>query len=348
MQDLDAYRTFIEKFASYGYALFFRRFGDFERARTALENAFVEGRSAWLLHPDGTQARGVLVRIVEQFGGEGAQEPGPKPEGILAGSRKLQALDSATELLRSIPGDEQVALFLLHVEEVAPERVLAWMEKDPAFLAGAERSLKERLAAWAPSTPIHEEPSVFFYRALRQHRLSSAFAPDVLLRLRTFSPEWSGVVRIAGWALLIGIPVLLFSTISQYGWPYDYDSDRRLQDHLSLLLGIPIDFFIALAALLVQRALRRHAPAALKQDIHPSLLPALRIAGMAGFGFVLFEALILLDSTPISHRGLLRSPWFAFHIGWALATLGLILTGLYQVACHYLRMAAADRGKEPS
>jgi len=348
MQDLDAYRAFIEKYASYGYALLFRRLGDFERARAALEKAFVDGRSVWLLHPGGTEARGVLVRIVEQFGNESTEGTSARPEGILAGSKKLQALDSATELLRSVPGDEQVALFLLHVEEVPAERVLSWMEKDPAFMAGAERSLKERLAGWAPPSPIHEEPSVFFFRALRQHRLSSAFSTDVTGRLRTFTPEWSGVVRIAGWALLLGIPVLLFTAISENTWYYDYDSDRRRQDHLTLLQGLPIDFFIGLAALLVQRALRRHGPEALKQDLGPTVLPALRLAGMAGMGFILFKVLILLDSTSIPLRTLMHSPWFLFHILWALATLGLILTALYQVACHYLRKAAADRGKEPS
>jgi hypothetical protein len=344
MEDPEAYRPYIERYASYGYARLFWKLGDFDLAGDALEKGFTEGYSRWLAAPIKTRESAAFVAgMLDGSGGGVSLPPAPSPS-FVAQSQKLQALGGAVDLLRSFPDEEQTAIFLQHVEEVPTDRILGLLDKDPHWFSTVQARLKERLDGWNPPLATPEEPGQFFARALRQHRLSAQFASTVLQHLGPWKPDLSGLPRFAGWALLICIPLFLFPELSSGYWRYDYNGDtyRSLLSDL-LLHTMPLDFILTLAALLHHRYLSLHAPPPLARAHAGRLTPLLGLAGMSGVGLLICEILIALN--PEAVRGLTRPPWLPIHLLWSFSAIGMVSAGAYQVALYYMKKSdAADRG----
>ncbi|HVR86877.1 MAG TPA: hypothetical protein VMU54_21315, partial [Planctomycetota bacterium] len=224
MNDLDGYRRFIDGYASLGYALLFRKLGDFNQAQTALENALVRGHSNWLLErQDPRSCPAFMTKVAETLGTAEAPATAAPVTGLLATSQKLRALGDAVDQLRSFPGDDQVALVLLHVEEVPSEQILRWLGKNPAYLADLELRLKQKLLPGNSQGAASEEPVAFFLRALRQHRLSPQFPELVLQRLKKGLDIGAFPAPLLGWILVIGIPLFLGPLLTQHHGYYEYD-----------------------------------------------------------------------------------------------------------------------------
>jgi len=336
LSDVEAYGSFIEQNAPYGYALIFVRTGDFPRAQQALRQAFVDGFEAWRSRRSSvTDPAELMAGLVDAFGKIEEEAPSATSSS-LSRSRKLQALEEALEILRSFPEPERLALVLLQVEEIAEPQVLAWLGRDRAFLDEVRLRLEKRLAGWAPPGGTGEDAKEFFMRALRQYRLSAHFGPAVLHQLDRFrATPWTGLRRVAGWVILLLLPLFFLEESREFRFddPPEYGHSRQAWAGPGLLF---FDLLLTLLAFLARRFLVVHAPPALAQGSAKHLAPLLDLLGMAGGGFVI-SALSLGTGLGLSWRGSGIPWWILFHETWMVGTLCAVVTAFYLTVVHYLK-----------
>jgi hypothetical protein len=144
---------------------------------------------------------------------------------------------------------------------------------------------------------------------------------------------------VFGWILLVASPLLLLPNLTQHYGYYDRDYESWDSQAIVGVQQMALDLFSALAALLLGRWIRLHAPAELAGPLAPGLSTILGLAGMSGFGLFACEALVLLKSGSL--RPLTGSIWSPLHALWLFAAIAFVLLGLYRIGIHYSKKADA-------
>lgn len=355
MEETETYRLFLNEYAPLGYARLYQSKGDFYRAQQALERALVEGYKHWSSHHIPVRDRAKLMtRIVDGYGLTGAppSEGEGGPESSFSRSPKLRAIDEAVTILKSFKPDEQAALFLLHVEEVPEERAAAWLEVDAHFMKDVQARLAEKLTAWKPPVAAEETPAEFFFRALRQYRLSSSFIPTVVSRLQVKSVSGDTASRSTGCAIAAIAPIILVIGIlyaaNQRGNSFNSRSTRDMLAFLYLPMGnLALDVIVAMAALLTRRFLEEQAPASLARGPAGSYPNLLLLGAIAGFIFVVIGLAALFAPAEIFREPDTLYWYFILHQGWLLGCTLLVLMAAYHVVTFYMKRldAAAPRDR---
>lgn len=329
MADLEAYRAFVTEYAPLGYARLYARHGDFFRAQHHLERALEGGFFFWQgyrLHvKDPAQQVDKLIERSSPNGSAAAAHA-----FSFGQSQKLQALEEALGLLRSFPPEEQAALVLLHVEEASPEKVMKWLGRSADDLRALRGALEGKLAEWRPRTG--EDPASFFFRALRQYRLSPHFLSSLLNRLQVAHLPGSGAIGFLGWFFVLAVPVALFAGYSVRAW------DRAREGYPfvvgELVRPIPLLAALALSALLFRRFLVHQAPPALAHLRWTGRWLAL--AGGLGFAAVVLRGAALLSPEFCGTPAYL-SLFPILETFWIVGALALLLPVFSAAAGHYLR-----------
>ena len=204
------YLRFVERYASYGYALAFSQTGDFFEAQSVLERAFAQGYPLWA----GRFARNrdtedTLRKLLEKQVPLGA---GPRKSPAVAtfsNSRKLLEVQQAQELLLSFPGDQQVALFLEIVEEVPRERVARLLGKPVEWFEELQVEVQKGVRQWRPDDAGAME---VFARQMRQYRLPPSFLNNIESKMDySWRRSFNGAALIRNALIAVGVVVIIIS-----------------------------------------------------------------------------------------------------------------------------------------
>lgn len=344
MGETETYRLFLQEYAPLGYARLYGHKGDFYRAQQALERSLVEGFRHWSSHHIPVHDRAKLMqRIVDGYGQLGApSSDGEGPESSFSRSPKLRAIEEAIAILRSFTGIEQTAVFLMHVEEVDDERIAAWLEVEAPFMKELRERLGQKLAAWKPAVAVEETPAEFFFRALRQYRLSASFIPTVVSRLTVARVTTESSSRTFGCILAGAIPVVIVAVLAFSMVQNWRGMDRHGRNDQLMLMMLPtsnvvLDAVLAMTALLVSRFIQEQAPAALARGPASKYTTLLLLAAIVGFIFIVVAVFSFFAPWEF-YRDADTIFWYVLiHQAWQLAAALAILLSGFHVGAYYLR-----------
>jgi hypothetical protein len=179
------YEVKFKKYAPLVYARAYLRCGEFYEAQTVTEGSFVRSIEIAQMRGDlifgsreGLKFADYVLSKQPKDKEEG-EASGPYGESSFSSSPKLKAMNEMGELLKGFVEKRQMALFLLHVEELDEEKILKLLDLSSEDLVAIKAELFERLQGIEIELTVDDNKLEFFSRTLRQYRLSALFYTTV-------------------------------------------------------------------------------------------------------------------------------------------------------------------------